>query len=227
MRLRNTIIALVLLAIVGGYAFIVGRYSVPEAPQRLIDVKQDDIAKIELRYSDRDIVLARDKDKPWRLVKPIGADADQNQANNLARAIAEGVLVRTVDDQPTDLVPFGLKPPTTTVAVTTFVWLAVTFLTAPETDATLIGFYRRVRPSVPGWRRIAKLAPDVLASRDLGWNLLDWLCGCALVYGALFGIGKIILKDYASGFSFIAVAAAAAGVIYWDLSRRGWSSVME
>ena len=57
MRLRNTIIALVLLAIVGGYAFIVGRYSVPEAPQRLIDVKQDDIAKIELRYADRDIVL--------------------------------------------------------------------------------------------------------------------------------------------------------------------------
>jgi len=75
MRLRNTIIALVLLAIVGGYAFIVGRYSVPEAPQRLIDVKQDDIAKIELRYSDRDIVLARDKDKPWRLVKPIGAES--------------------------------------------------------------------------------------------------------------------------------------------------------
>ena len=120
MRLRNTIIALVLLAIVGGYAFVVGRYSVPEAPQRLIDVKQDDIAKIELHYADRDIVLARDKDKPWRLVKPIGADADQNQANNLARAIAEGVLVRTVDDQPTDLVPFGLKPPTTTVIVTTF-----------------------------------------------------------------------------------------------------------
>jgi hypothetical protein len=120
MRLRNTIIALVLLAIVGGYAFIVGRYSVPEAPQRLIDVKQDDIAKIELRYADREIVLARDKGKPWRLVKPIGADADQNQANNLARAIAEGVLVRTVDDQPTDLVPFGLKPPITTVIVTTF-----------------------------------------------------------------------------------------------------------
>jgi hypothetical protein len=120
MRLRNTIIALVLLAIVGGYALIVGRFSQPEAPQRLIDVKQDDIAKIELRYADRDIVLERDKGKPWRLVKPIGADADQNQANNLARAIAEGVLVRTVDDKPDDLAPFGLKPPTTTVTVTTF-----------------------------------------------------------------------------------------------------------
>ncbi len=120
MRLRNTIIVLVLFAIVGGYAFIVGRYSQTEATQKLLDVKQDDIAKIELKYSDRDIVLERDKGKPWRLVKPIGADADQTAANNLARAIADGVLVRTVDDKPGDVAPFGLKPPTTTVTVTTF-----------------------------------------------------------------------------------------------------------
>jgi SSS family solute:Na+ symporter len=114
-----------------------------------------------------------------------------------------------------------------TVAVTTFVWLVVTFVTAPESDATLVGFYRRVRPSVAGWNRIARLAPEVRASGDLGWNLLDWLCGCALIYGALFGIGKIILKDYGTGAVFLTVAAAAAGVIYWDLSRRGWASVME
>ncbi len=120
MRLRNTIVVLVLFAIVGGYAFIVGRYTQTEATQKLIAVKQDDIAKIELKYADRDIVLERDKGKPWGLVKPVGADADQAQANNLARAIAEGVLVRTVDDKPADLAPFGLKPPTTTVSVTTF-----------------------------------------------------------------------------------------------------------
>ena len=120
MRLRNTIIVLVLFAIVGGYAFIVGRYSSTEAQRKLLDVKQDDIAKIELRYSDRDIVLERDKGKPWRLVKPIGAEAEPTQAGNLARAIADGVVVRTADEKPADLAPFGLKPPTTTVTVTTF-----------------------------------------------------------------------------------------------------------
>jgi solute:Na+ symporter, SSS family len=114
-----------------------------------------------------------------------------------------------------------------TVAVTTVVWLVVTFATAPESDATLVGFYRRVRPSVSGWSRVARLAPEVTASSDLGWNLLDWLCGCALIYGALFGIGKIILKDYGAGIVFLAVAVVAAGVIFWDLSRRGWTSVME
>src|ERR1019366_9061896 len=120
MRLRNTIIVLILFAIVGGYAFIAGHYSSPEAQRKLLAVKQDDIAKIELHYSDRDIVLERDKGKPWQLVKPIGAEADQTQANNLARAIADCGVVRTVDDKPGDLVPFGLKPPTTTVTVTTF-----------------------------------------------------------------------------------------------------------
>jgi Na+/proline symporter len=114
-----------------------------------------------------------------------------------------------------------------TVAVTTVVWLAATFLTAPESDATLAGFYRRVRPAAFGWRPVARLAPDVKASSDLGWNLVDWLAGCALIYGALFGIGKIILKDYGAGAVFIAVALLAAVIIYRDLSRRGWASVME
>jgi hypothetical protein len=42
-----------------------------------------------------------------------------------------------------------------------------------------------------------------------------------LVYGALFGIGKIILQDVGTGLAFLAVAIAAAGAIYyWDLAPR-------
>jgi hypothetical protein len=120
MRLRNTVIVLVLFAIVGGYAFIVGRYSSPEAQRKLLAVKQDDIAKIDLRYSDREIVIERDKGKPWRLVKPIGTEAEQTAADNLARAIADCAVVRTADEKPAELEPFGLKSPATTVTVTTF-----------------------------------------------------------------------------------------------------------
>jgi hypothetical protein len=107
------------------------------------------------------------------------------------------------------------------------VWIATTFLTAPESNATLVNFYRRVRPSTSGWGPVAALAPDVKVSSDLAWNLIDWLCGCALVYGALFGIGKIILKDYGTGLVFVAIALAGGGIIVRDLSRRGWASVME
>jgi hypothetical protein len=120
MRLRNTIIVLILFAIVGGYAFVVGYYSAPEETRKLLEVKAADIAKIELKYPDRDIVLERDKGGPWRLTKPIGADADQTQANNLASAIADAQLNKTVDEKPTDLKAFELDHPVTIVTVTTF-----------------------------------------------------------------------------------------------------------
>ena len=38
-----------------------------------------------------------------------------------------------------------------TVACSTVVWVVVTMLTPPETDATLESFYQRVRPGGPGW----------------------------------------------------------------------------
>ncbi len=114
-----------------------------------------------------------------------------------------------------------------TVAITTVVWLVVTFATAPEPVAKLEAFYRRVRPSEFGWKPIAKLAHDVPPARDFGWNLLDWLCGCALIYGALFGTGKIILKETMTGIAFLLVALLASLVIYFDLSRRGWKTVAE
>jgi Na+/proline symporter len=114
-----------------------------------------------------------------------------------------------------------------TISITTAVWLAVTFLTRPESDATLVAFYRRTRPSLAGWKRVAALAPDVQPSRD-GWhNLLDWLCGAALIYGWLFGIGKLILGHAGLGALLIAMGMAAGAVIYWDLSRRGWKTVAE
>lgn len=145
----------------------------------------------------------------------------------MVAAFAASIVLQTVfhldSDDPVQFAYLILY----TVAFTTVVWLAVTFLTAPETDATLVGFYRKVRPSVVGWRRVARLAPDVQPSGDLAWNLLDWLCGCVLVYGALFGIGKVILKDYGTGLAFLAAALVAGGVIIKDLSRRGWASVME
>jgi solute:Na+ symporter, SSS family len=114
-----------------------------------------------------------------------------------------------------------------TVAITTVVWLAVTFLTKPESTETLVSFYRRTAPSVKGWGPIASLAPDVRPRQDGLSNLVDWICGCVLIYGVLFGVGKILLQETALGIGLIGLGLAAGAVIYWDLSRRGWSSVMD
>jgi solute:Na+ symporter, SSS family len=112
-----------------------------------------------------------------------------------------------------------------TVAITTVVWLLATFLTEPEPQSKLLEFYRRVRPLPAGWKRIAALAPEVRASHDGWYNLMDWLLGCLMVYMALFGSGKIILGEPKIGVIFLVVSAASGYLIYWDLSRRGWETL--
>ena len=120
MSFRNTIIALVVLLIIGGYAFVNYYYSKPEAAKTALDIKPENIAKIDLKYPDRELVLERSKGANlWEITKPIGAKADQTTANNLARAIADAEVTKTVDDHPEDLAPFGLKNPATIVTVTT------------------------------------------------------------------------------------------------------------
>ena len=114
-----------------------------------------------------------------------------------------------------------------TVSITTAVWLAVTFLTDPESKDTLVAFYRRTHPSAAGWRPIAALAPDVRPSTGGLFNLLDWICGCVLIYGILFGTGKLILEDFVSGSLLMAAGLIAGAIIYWDLARRGWSTVVD
>ncbi|MCA3701369.1 MAG: Na+:solute symporter [Brevundimonas sp.] len=114
-----------------------------------------------------------------------------------------------------------------TVGLTTAAWLAATFLTAPESRETLVAFYRRTRPSRTGWGPVARLAPDVKPAADGLDNLLCWLCGCVMIYGSLFGIGKIVLRETATGVGMLAVAAVAGAVIYWNLTRRGWASIVD
>jgi SSS family solute:Na+ symporter len=97
-----------------------------------------------------------------------------------------------------------------TVAVSTVVWLSVTFLTAPEPDAKLEAFYERVRPGGPGWRRISdKLgyAGESIPGGALAWT--NWLAGIVAVYASLFGIGKIVFGELGNGFILLAIAAAA------------------
>ena len=114
-----------------------------------------------------------------------------------------------------------------TVAITTVVWLTVTLLTAPESDETLVAFYRRTRPSAAGWSPIARLAPEILTERDGLSNLIDWVAGCMLIYGALFGTGKLLLHEWAPGSMLLAVAVIGLIVIYRDLSKRGWNALVE
>lgn len=112
-----------------------------------------------------------------------------------------------------------------TAGCTTVAWIVATLITPPESEQKLLGFYRRVHPTVYGWRRIAKLAADLPEVRDIGRNAFDWAMGCVMVYCALFGIGKVVFGEPFTGIVLLSISAIAGYLIFWDLSRRGWHSL--
>jgi uncharacterized sodium:solute symporter family permease YidK len=100
-----------------------------------------------------------------------------------------------------------------TVGVTSAAWLAVTFFTKPESRETLENFYARVRPHGPGWKPIARTMHVRAASTSLARELLNAALGCVLVYGALFGVGYVLLRSVAVGIVLLAISAASGLLI--------------
>ena len=116
-----------------------------------------------------------------------------------------------------------------TVGITTAVWLAVTMLTPADPREKLVAFYRRVRPEGPGWKSIAAEAGLAEAHKQgsLAPQFANWILGCALIYSSLFGIGKLIFKEWATGLIFLGVAVITGVLISRNLSRVGWAGVAE
>ena len=112
-----------------------------------------------------------------------------------------------------------------TGAVTTVVWIVATLIAGPESEDTLVSFYKRVYPTVYGWRPIAKLVPEMPEVRDIASNTFDWVMGVVLVYGCLFGIGKLVFAQWLQGIGLLILAGIAGYLIFWDLSRRGWETL--
>ena len=97
-----------------------------------------------------------------------------------------------------------------TVAVSTVVWLAVTFITGPEPDNVLVAFYKRVRPGGPGWRRIqaqAGYTGEGIPGGALAWT--NWIAGIVAVYSTLFGIGKMIFGQTMQAIIMLVIALFA------------------
>ncbi len=109
-----------------------------------------------------------------------------------------------------------------TIAVTTLVWLTVTFLTKPAEKSTLINFFRLVKPSGPGWKPIQAEA-GVGASPDSMPNaLLGWAIGITFVYSGLFGAGSYLYGKIPLGiFWTVLFILSSAGLI--KLLPRLWS----
>src|SRR6185437_3987130 len=110
-----------------------------------------------------------------------------------------------------------------TVAVTTVVWLAVTFLTPPVAAVDLAAFYAKVRPAGPGWARVRRASGLPPSPDSPARSLLGWVLGLAAIYGALFSAGEFVYGRPVGGCIWAAVAlTGVAGLTV--VGRRLWES---
>jgi Na+/proline symporter len=127
------------------------------------------------------------------------------------------VVLRWDSDRPRDFAYLMLV----TVLITTVVWVVATMVTSPEPNEKLIAFYKRVRPEGPGWNRIAAQAglSAEHAQGRISLQIINWILGCALIYGSLFGIGKLIFKEWLAAAVYLLVAIVAGVLITRNLTR--------
>ncbi len=98
-------------------------------------------------------------------------------------------------------------------AVTSCVWLAVTWLTPPADRETLQSFFDRIRPFEVGWRKAVRVGAAG-SGDDLPAALLCWVLGCFAVYSALFAAGYVLFGRPSLG---LALAVAGIAAVIWIL----------
>ncbi|MDX2437063.1 MAG: Na+:solute symporter [Acidobacteriota bacterium] len=116
------------------------------------------------------------------------------------------------------------------VALTTLVWIVVTFMTKPTDTETLRAFYRKIRPAGRGWARVVDPAEAVGPRDNLSLALLGWVFGCTFVYSALFGTGALLYGQTVQGAVCLVVTAATGVGLAWvvpKIWRDDGSTVVE
>ncbi len=111
-----------------------------------------------------------------------------------------------------------------TVICTTICWVTTAYC-GPETDrATLIAFYKKIRPFGPGWRRIRQEAglsderPGASA-QNIPMALLGWFAGCTMIWSALFAVGNVLYARYDLAITLSVVFAVSACAVTYVVNR--------
>ena len=114
------------------------------------------------------------------------------------------------------------------VLFTTIIWLIVTFLTTPDSEETLINFYRKTNPGGPGWKKIqfnaTKKGINLNDDNDSKWSvpqgILCMIYGCFAIYSILFSTGYFIYGQLFNGYISLTIA-----VVFILLLKIGWEKL--
>ena len=88
------------------------------AQKHLLPFPETAITGLSITTAQGPIDMKLAESGKWAIVAPLQTDADHREVQALLRALVTGTITRTVEEQATQLAPFGLEPPVTTLTVT-------------------------------------------------------------------------------------------------------------
>jgi hypothetical protein len=87
------------------------------ADKKVLLFDQETLSGLTIKTDRHELVFARTPEGSWVLTVPLRTQADQREVQSLIRALITGTVTRVVEDHPTNLIPFGLDNPVTTITV--------------------------------------------------------------------------------------------------------------
>ncbi|OQW34912.1 MAG: hypothetical protein A4E19_17040 [Nitrospira sp. SG-bin1] len=124
MRYWPTLLLFVVLAGLGSYLYLVEfpakqREEKQETEQKqLLPFPETAITGLSVTTAQGPIELKLAEPGKWSIVAPLQTDADHREVQALIRALVTGPVTRTVEEQPSQLAPYGLEQPVTTLTIT-------------------------------------------------------------------------------------------------------------
>ena len=110
--------------------------------------------------------------------------------------------------------------------LTVVTWLAATYLTPPESSATLESFYRKVRPAGAGWKPVASNCRDIEPDGNLGLSIAAAVLAASMVYLVLPAVGLLLFGRPAQALFCLGGAAACGVAVYALMNSMGWERVV-
>ncbi|MDA0987710.1 MAG: DUF4340 domain-containing protein [Chloroflexi bacterium] len=120
MSIRTSIILVVSLAMVAGYVFFVQLKQVedvPDEPPWFYSVDLSDLTRIAITDRGEETVFFLGADENWHIDEPDGLPVSQDRWGGIVLLLTGPKSRRLLDEQPTDLEPYGLVVPQTRVEV--------------------------------------------------------------------------------------------------------------
>ncbi|MHC4533568.1 MAG: sodium:solute symporter family protein [Planctomycetota bacterium] len=106
-----------------------------------------------------------------------------------------------------------------TVVVVAAVWVTVTLVTSRKPSKQTIEFYKKMRISGPGWRKVRQLTGIEPFAGEFRQNLIGWVSCSFFLLSILLSIGKFLFLQWTWGIFYLVLAVVSGYILKKVMSK--------